>query len=83
MLIDPEKLTRAGLCRVLPESIAPSLDVACSRFEISTPARLAGFLSQCSHESNGFSVTRENLNYSAARLRQVFPRMFPTDASAA
>lgn len=37
---------------------------------------LAHFLGQCAHESGNFTITEENLNYSAARLRIVFPRHF-------
>lgn len=36
----------------------------------------AHFLGQCSHESAGFTVGRENLNYSEAGLRATFRRYF-------
>jgi putative chitinase len=54
------------------------------KYEINTSARIAGFLSQCGHESNNFSVLKENLMYSAEGLLKVFPKYFktPTDASA-
>lgn len=39
--------------------------------------RLFFFLAQIGHESNGLRVTSENLNYSAARLTQVWPKRFP------
>jgi hypothetical protein len=42
----------------------------------------AMFMAQVSVESNGFRRLRENLNYSAPRLRQVFPRRVTTDADA-
>jgi putative chitinase len=42
----------------------------------------AMFLAQMSHESQDFRRLRENLHYSAARLRQVFPNRFRTDAEA-
>jgi putative chitinase len=38
---------------------------------------LAHFLAQISHESGGFKILKENLNYSAERLRQIFPKYFP------
>lgn len=41
--------------------------------------RLAGFLSQCSHESAEFTRLVENLNYRWESLRRVFPKYFPTD----
>jgi len=51
-------------------------------FEINTLPRVAGFLAQCGHESNNFTILHENLNYSAERLHEVFPRHFPTLAAA-
>ncbi len=55
----------------------------CPEYEINTPARLAGWLAQCAHESGGFKFLKENLNYKAASLRRVFPKYFPDDATAA
>lgn len=42
-----------------------------------TALRLAHFLAQCSHESVGFTVVYENLNYSAEGLKDTFPSYFP------
>lgn len=36
----------------------------------------AHILGQCHHESNGFTRMVENLNYSAKRLREIFPKYF-------
>jgi len=38
----------------------------------------ANLMGQCSHESAGFSRTKESLSYSAERLTQVWPSRFPT-----
>lgn len=46
------------------------------KYDITTNNRIAGFMAQCAHESNDFRNLEENLNYSAARLVQVFPRYF-------
>lgn len=59
-----------------------ALNVACGRFEISTPARLAAFLAQTAHESVGYTRLIENLNYSAVGLMKTWPRRFPTIESA-
>ena len=48
-------------------------------YEINTPERVAAFLAQCAHESGGFSVLKENLNYRWQSLRKVFPKYFPND----
>jgi len=45
-------------------------------YKINTPLRLAHFLSQCHHESNGFRVVEENLNYSEKGLLKTFPKYF-------
>ena len=47
-------------------------------FEIVTPARVAGFIAQCQHESLDFTLLQENLNYSAKGLNGVFRKYFPT-----
>lgn len=52
-----------------------------SEFEINTPLRVATFIAQTAHESGGYITLIENLNYSAQRLLQVFPRKF-TQATA-
>ncbi len=54
-----------------------------AKFQINTPLRLAHFLAQCGHESGGFRVTQENLNYSAKGLAGIFKKYFPTEAAAA
>lgn len=42
----------------------------------------AHFFGQCSHESGGFKVFEENLNYSAEALHSKFRKYFPTKALA-
>jgi putative chitinase len=51
-------------------------------YEINTPQRVAAFIAQCAHESGGFMVLKENLNYKAASLRKIFPKYFSDDAIA-
>jgi len=46
------------------------------RFEINNKERQSCFLGQCMHESGNFKYLKENLNYSALRLTQVFPKKF-------
>lgn len=52
-------------------------------YGIDTPERVAAFIAQCAHESGGFRMLKENLNYRAASLRRTFPKYFPDDAIAA
>lgn len=70
--------------------IAPSLPVdvdkvneLLEKYEINTPERVAGFFSQCAHESGNFKFKAENLNYSADALNRVFPAYFGTKRNAA
>ena len=46
------------------------------QYEINKPARIAGFIAQCGHESLNFKVLEENLNYSAKGLNAIFPKYF-------
>jgi putative chitinase len=40
---------------------------------------MAAFVAQCAHESGGFMILKENLNYKAPSLRKLFSKYFPTD----
>ncbi len=53
-----------AMCEILP------------LWEVVTVERVAGFIAQCGHESGGFRVLSENLNYSAAALNKIFPKYF-------
>jgi len=53
------------------------LNAAFAKYDISTPARQASFIGQCSHESGNFRILEENLHYSATALMRVWPSRFP------
>lgn len=59
-----------------PAEWAAALEKAMPAFDINTPARESMFIAQCAHESAGFTRFVENLNYSAHRLLEVFPKYF-------
>jgi putative chitinase len=52
------------------------LNKALPKYEITTDKRIAGFISQCAHESMDFNAMSENLNYREETLNKVFPRYF-------
>lgn len=61
----------------------PYLDAVTTRYDINTAIRQAHFFAQIAHESGGFRLNKENLNYSAQALRSVFRKYFPTNQLAA
>ena len=65
-----------------PADLAEVLTEQFEKYEINTVNRAAGFLAQCGHESNGFTVLKENLNYSAEGLNKIFHKYYPTVADA-
>jgi putative chitinase len=59
-----------------PEQWIDAVVHTCQEFEINTPQRVAGFLAQTSHESGGYTMLTENLNYRAATLAACWPNRF-------
>jgi putative chitinase len=57
-------------------AILTSQDKLKTKYGIDTPLELAHFLGQTAHESGGFRVIEENLNYSAVGLQKIFPKYF-------
>jgi putative chitinase len=66
----------------IPDAVIAMIPDTAAKFQINTPLRLAHFLAQCGHESGGFRLTQENLNYSAKGLNGIFKKYFPTEAAA-
>ena len=64
------------------EEITNAMISVFPKYGINTNKRIAAFLSQCGHESGGFRLTQENLNYSAKGLMGIFKKYFPTQGLA-
>lgn len=61
----------------IPDSVIAQIPETAKKFNITNNLRLAHFLAQCSHESEGFKAVSENLNYSADGLKKIFGKYFP------
>jgi putative chitinase len=74
-------ITEAQLAAMIPTNKeigewCAALNEMLPKYGITTDKRIAGFISQCAHESSDFRVLQENLNYKEATLLKVFPRYF-------
>ena len=58
-----------------------TLKAAMAYFKM-TPERAAHFFGQTAHETGGYALFSENLNYSADGLKKIFGKYFKTDAIA-
>ena len=67
----------------IPDSVIAQIPGVMAKFKIDTPLKLAHFLSQCGHESGGFKLVQENLNYGAKGLMTIFKKYFPEGTKAA
>lgn len=63
---------------VIPDgAFGPGTMKAAMNFYKMTPERAAHFFAQTAHESGGFKLFTENLNYSAQGLQSIFGKYFP------
>lgn len=69
-------LVAAGIKPEKADQWSNAIQVACAEFGIDTSQRVAAFIGQCAHETGGFAVLEENLNYSADTMAAVWPNRF-------
>lgn len=71
-----EHLTAVGIKPDVAERWLPHVQYALDRFGINTERQVAAWLAQTAHESGGFAVLSENLNYSADGMAAIWPNRF-------
>lgn len=79
-------ITLEQLIRIMPSTTRGAVFIgplvsAMDEFGIAGREQQARFLANVGHETGNLSVFDENLNYSAERLRVIWPKRFPTVAS--
>ncbi|HEY9113257.1 MAG TPA: peptidoglycan-binding protein [Bacteroidales bacterium] len=62
---------------LVPDEILQQIPDTAVKFNINSNLRLAHFLAQCAHESGGFKLVNENMNYSPERLKVKFSKYIP------
>lgn len=75
------KLAPRGRADIV-QAMSALLNEMLPRFGITTPKRIAPFLANILVETGGFRALEENMNYSAKRMTQIWPRRFPSLAHA-
>lgn len=71
-----DQLTAAGIKREVAEKWLPHVQKAMARFGIESERQVAAWLAQTAHESGGYTMLVENLNYKAATLAACWPQRF-------
>jgi putative chitinase len=76
MMVTLDNIIAAGVKPEIARQWLAAIQVTCEKFQINTKQRIAAFLAQCAHESGGFTMLEENLNYSDATMAAVWPNRF-------
>ncbi len=71
-----DQLTAAGIKRDVAERWLPHVQNALARFGIESERQVAAWLAQTAHESGGYTMLTENLNYRAATMAVCWPKRF-------
>ena len=71
-----DQLVAAGIKREVAERWLPHVQSAMARFGIESEKQVAAWLAQTAHESGGYTMLTENLNYRATTLAACWPNRF-------
>jgi putative chitinase len=71
-----DQVVAAGVKREAAEKWLPHVQKALASFGINTDKQVAAWLAQTAHESGGYAILQENLNYSADGMAAIWPNRF-------
>ena len=71
-----DQLVAAGIKRDLADRWLPHVQSALARFGITSERQVAAWLAQTAHESGGYTMLTENLNYRASTMAACWPARF-------
>jgi len=71
-----DQLVAAGIKRDVAERWLPHVQNAMARFGIESERQVAAWLAQTAHESGGYTMLTENLNYRASVMAACWPARF-------
>ena len=71
-----DQLKAAGIKPDLAERWLPHVQNALARFGIESERQVSAWLAQTAHESGGYTLLSENLNYSADGMAAIWPNRF-------
>ena len=87
--VSETKFSRGVLEEIAPrgredllEALPGLLNMYLPQYKVTTPKRIALFLANVMAETGGLKIMEENMNYSAKRMTQVWPKRFPTISDA-
>ena len=83
MQLTIDELREVNIKLSLRQNVLDACNTLSRQFSINTFLRIAHFMAQVCHESNGFRITVENLNlHNPPRLMLIWPGRFPAIGTA-